>query len=541
MDLYDDVGFEPPKRGTVGIHPEGNAVEHLHALEETPHGRHLGIYDVVLMIIQRIVGSGIFVVSSMIYRDVGGSPFLFFLVWSIAGYSTYAGMACFGELSSIVPRSGGMKIFLEYIYFNPKMMMSVVFNCFNIIFGNIIANTLVLGKYLLYACGYEIIDSHVKIVGMIFLILTCLMLGVSTKVGVNVQSVTGLFKLILMAFISLTGFYVMLLPKSVTGIENNLHLSDFFSFKTQVTFASLTSAVLKAIYSLNGWQTTHVVMNEVKDPIRTMKIAAPLGLFCINACYFLINFSYLVVIPSNELLELDEMVGSVFFEKLFGPIIGSKVLTASVAFSVAGNIIVVMYHISRLNQEIFRTGVLPFSRFFASNYPFGAPLASLLIPIVLTTILFCIPTEANIFDYAINLESYPLQIFIGLICFGILIVRKRSPDLDPSIKASYFDIFFMTAFSFIMFIGPLNPFSEKTEFIGLPNYAYLSLLIIGLCFLYWFSMFVLLPKKGNYTLNEIEVELNDGLKIKKWEKVPNYSQLLSTSTTTPSVNSHQQV
>lgn len=535
MDLYGDEGPEPPKRG-VAVQGLSSEVEHLHTLEETPHGRHLGVYGVVMMIIQRIVGSGIFVVSSMIYRDVGGSPFLFFVVWLIAGYSSYAGTTCFGELSSLVPRSGGMKLFLEYVYFRPKMMMAVVFNCFNIIFGNLIANVLVLGKYLLYACGYEIVDLHVKIVGMTFLVLTCVMLGVSTKIGIKVQSITGLFKLLLMGFISLTGFYVLLLPKTVTGIENNLHPGDFFAFRAEVSFASLTSAVLKAIFSLSGWQTTHVVMNEVKDPVRTMKIAAPLGLFLINACYFLINFSYLVVIPAEELLEVDEMVGSVFFEKLFGPVIGSTVLTASIAFSVAGNIIVVMYHISRLNQEIFRTGVLPFSKFFASNYPFGAPMAALLIPIVLTTILFSIPTTANIFDYAVNLESYPLQIFIGLICFGVLVVRRRSPETIAPLRASYFDIFFMCTFSLIMFVGPLNPFKENTEFPGLPNYAYLSIFILFVCFLYWYGMFVVLPKLWDYTLSEKEIELSDGLKMKKWEKVPN-SQVSLTSAT----EAHQQV
>lgn len=502
-------------------------MDHLHELEETPHGRHLGVYGVVLMIIQRIVGSGIFVVSSMIYRDVGGSPFLFFVVWGIAGYSSYAGLTCFGEIASIVPRSGGMKVFLEYIYFRPKMMMSVLFNCFNIIFGNIIANTLVFGRYFLVSIGSEVDETKVKIVGMTFLILTCLILGCSTKFAIKIQSFTGLLKLILMAFISLTGICVLLLPKSITHIDNQLKLNDeFFKFKNEVTLTSLTSAVLKAIFSLNGWQTTHVVMNEVIDPVKTMKKATPIALLLINGCYLLINLSYLVVIPSDELLKVDEMVGSVFFTKLFGPVIGSKLLTGSIAFSVAGNIIVVMYHISRLNQEIFRMGILPFSKVLASNYPFGAPMATFIIPIVLTTILLIIPTKENIFDYAINLESYPLQIFIGLICFGILIIRKRSPNLARPMKASYFDIGFMVLFSLLMFLGPLT--SPSGESSGLPNYAYFSLFILSLCFLYWYLMFKLLPWIFQYDLIEEDSVLNDGLVVKKWVKVSLDSPLLNT-------------
>ncbi|GMM27632.1 Mup3 protein [Martiniozyma asiatica (nom. inval.)] len=508
---------------SISIPIENNeALTQFHELEDTPHGRHLGVFGVVMMIIQRIIGSGIFAVSSMIYRDVGGCTGLFFLVWIIAGYSSYAGISCFGELGSIVPRSGGMKVFLEYIYFKPKMMMSVVFNCYTLLFGSIIANVIVLGEYLLYACGYDADPNMAKIIGLIFLFFSCLTLGISTKIGVKIQNITGVLKLLLLCFISLTGLYVLIFPFSLTKIENNFHLNEFFKVKSTVTFSSFSSALLKAIFSFNGWQTTHVVMNEIKDPVQTMKIAAPLALLLINACYLLINLSYLIVIPGDELLNIDEMVGSILFEKIFGEDVGRRFLTAIVAFSVAGNIIVVLYHISRMNQEIFRSGFLPYSRFFASNAPFGAPLRSLLIPFFITAIVISIPTDANIFNYAINLESYPLQFFIGLICFGIVLIRRRDPNLNPAIKASKFDIFFMCSFCLIMFIGPLT--KSNTEFAGLPNYAWLSIFILLLCVAYWYGMFIGLPKLRGYTLEVEDKVLSDGLVIKTWKKVSSDGQ-----------------
>lgn len=489
--------------------------------EETPHGRHMGVTDVIMMIVQRIIGSGIFAVSSMIYRDVGGSPTLFFLVWLISGYSSYAGLMCFSELGSVIPRSGGLKVFLPIIYEKPYMMINVVFGIFIVIFGSIIANVMIFGEYLLYALGYpdgEFMDTYYRPIGFAFLTLVSIMLLISTKFVVRLQTITGILKIILLCAVSLMGLTVLILPSRVTHIPNNLHAKDFFSIKTQVTVGSFTSAVMKGIFSFNGWHTIHNVLGEIKDPVKTMRIAAPLSIFLINLCYFLINITYLIVIPSDELLKIDEMVGLVLFEKFFGDSFGKIILSALIAFSVGGNIVTVLYHISRINQEIFREGFLPFSKMGATNYPFKTPIGSLLVPFVITTSFLLIPTSSSIFNYTINMESYPTQIFFGLACFGIIILRKRSPDIIPSIKASYFDIGFMIIFSVAMFLGPLIK-PDQSQFPGLPNYAYTSIVILLLCMLYWLLMFKLVPRLLNYRLEKHEETLYDGLTITKWEKI----------------------
>ncbi|KAG0687831.1 hypothetical protein C6P40_001835 [Pichia californica] len=490
--------------------------------EDSPHGRHMGVTDVVMMIIQRIIGSGIFAVSSMIYRDVGGSPALFFLVWLISGYSSYAGIMCFSELGSVIPRSGGLKVFLQIIYNKPFMLINVVFGIFIVIFGSIIANVMIFGEYLLYALGYQdesIINKYFKLIGFIFLILVSILLLLSTKFIIKLQTFTGILKIILLLSVSIMGLSILILPNSITNIPNNLHYNDFFKIKTKVTISSFTSAILKGIFSFNGWHTIHNVLGEIKDPIKTMKLAAPLSIFLINLCYFLINLTYLIVIPSNELLEINEMIGLVLFEKFFGNSIGKIILSSLIAFSVGGNIITVLYHISRMNQEIFREGFLPFSKFFASNLPFGSPLPSLLIPVFITSLFLIIPTKSNIFNYTINLESYPTQIFFGLACFGILILRFRSPEIKPNIKASLIDIGFMILFSLFMFLGPIIK-PDNTEFNGLPSYAFVSILILLLCMSYWLFMFKIFPKLFKYKLKRQEITLNDGMVINNWIHLP---------------------
>ncbi|KAG7887853.1 hypothetical protein KL936_003871 [Ogataea polymorpha] len=493
-------------------------MNYLQEMEETPHGRHLGVYSMTMMILQRIIGSGIFAVPALIYRDVGGSPALFFLVWVIAGYVSFAGLYCFLELGRVIPRSGGMKVFLEYIYYKPRMFMSVLYNTYSVAFGFTITNAIIFGEYTLYALGWDKVDGMApKYVGCAYVVLVSVVIGFSTNLGVRMSNFTGALKLVLLAIMSLTGFYVLLLPSSITGVSNNLRWDGFFAVKRSFSSSSFISALLKAIFSFGGWHTAHIVTNEIKDPVRTLSIAGPLALLIVNLSYLLVNLSYLVVIPDAELDGSGEMVGSLLYEKLFGYTFGRQCLTMTVAISSAGNILTVMFHISRMNQEIFREGFLPFSRFFASNWPFGAPLRALLFPLVISCFFLLIPTPDNVYDYIVNLESYPLQLFVGLTVAGIFVLKYRVPGYHTSNRLLVVHASAIIALSLFLFVAPLNPF-RQADFKGFPNYAYTSLSILLLCILYWAHIFVWAPKWGGYTLHPVQDTLSDGLVVKQWEK-----------------------
>lgn len=495
-------------------------VESLQNTEETPLGRHIGSFGVIMMIVQRIIGSGIFAVPGTIFNDVGGSQFLFFLVWGAAGYMSFAGIFCFLELGSIVPRSGGMKVFLEYIYYKPRMMITVIFSLYSILFGFAISNSIIFGEYTLYALGVDDAESEsAKHIGLLFVVIMCVVNGVSPHFGVRTQNVVGLIKLILLFIMALSGIWVLFAPQSVTGIKNNLHFHDFFTPRNKVTIGSFASALLKAVFSFDGWQTAHIVTNEIKDPIKTMNFAAPFALTIINICYFFINLSYLIVIPSDEFEKAHEMVGSMLMEKLFGYKIGRQLLTSTVAISAAGNIMTVLYHVSRMNQEIFREGFLPGSRFFASNHPFGAPMRCLIFPLFLSSAFLLAPTPKNVYSWVVNLEGFPSQLFVGLTCFGIFILRYRSKDDSETIyRTSLVHVAFVTLFALFVVIGSLLSFSNGKESTGLPNYAYCAMFMLFCCFLYWAFKFQILPRIGHYKLTPVKVRLSDGLTIKKWKK-----------------------
>src|SRR5579885_2736079 len=72
----------------------------------------LGLTSATTIVMGIMIGSGIFVVSPQIARQVG-SPALLMLVWALTGFMTMAGALCYGELAAAMPQAGGQYVYLR--------------------------------------------------------------------------------------------------------------------------------------------------------------------------------------------------------------------------------------------------------------------------------------------------------------------------------------------------------------------------------------------------------------------------------------------
>ena len=518
-ELYDDlITEEEVIADSTSYHPSS----HLQTLEDLPQGRHLGLYSTIILFISRILGSGIFSITSGIYIDCGQSPFLFFLAWIIAAIASFGGLYVFLEMGSLVPRSGGAKVFLEFIYTTPTLLATVAFSIYLVMFGFTISNVLVFGEYFIHALGITITPWRIRISGLLFLYGAALIHGVSVNHGVKVQNVIGALKLVLVVIMVVMGLYVTILLPNVTKLQSHLAWDDFWQVKAKTNLSSFSSAVIKASFAFSGWNSVHTVSNEIQDPIRTFKIAGPVSLAIMAVTYGIINLAYLIVIPGQEIVNSSTLVGSILFERILGKSLGRHFLTFAIAICAGGNIFVVIYTISRVDQEVFREGYLPFSKFMSSNWPFGAPLRILILSCAITTVIILGFHEGDVYSYMVSLEGYPQQIAIALIAVGIFIIRKRYPDLQAPIRAGYFGTIAVLLISIYLIVGPFisstSPNPKGLE--SWPNYGLVGLICVFLCVLYWAFMFRLLPWWGNYELVVEETTLSDGLTIKSWIKVP---------------------
>lgn len=502
-------------------------ISYLQDLEDLPQGRHLGLFSTVILFVSRILGSGIFSITSGIYQDCGQSVALFFAAWVIAAIASFGGLYVFLEMGSLVPRSGGAKVFLEFIYPRPKLLATVAFLVYSVMFGFTISNVLVFGEYLIHALGLEPSDFKTRFTGLIFLYFAAILHGVSVSHGVRIQNVLGGLKLVLVVVIVVAGIYVTAFPQSITGIENQLEWDRVFEVRSSASVLTFASAIIKASFAFSGWNSVHTVANEIKDPVRTLKIAGPVSLTIMAVTYFIANLAYLIVIPSDELANGSTLAGSILFTKIFGQFLGKKLLTLAVSLSAGGNIFVVIYTISRVDQEVFREGYLPFSRFMSSNWPYGAPLRTLLLSVAITTTVIVLFPGGDIYSYMVSLEGYPQQLAIALIAIGIFIIRKRYPELHSPIKAGVVGTISVFLISLYLLIGPFVS-SKSPNPKGLenwPNYGVVAIICILACIGFWYIKFRLLPWLGGYELVSEEVQLSDGLPVKKWKKLHSYNTL----------------
>ncbi|CCH43476.1 Y+L amino acid transporter [Wickerhamomyces ciferrii] len=497
-------------------------------LENLPQGRQFGVFSTIVLFISRIFGSGIWATPALVFQGVGGSPLLFFIMWIIAALMAFAGLFIYLELGSIVPKSGGTKVFLEFIYPRPFLLISVVFAIFQLVFSMSITNALVFGKYLLFALGFEpdyIETSQASSnIGMGLIIITCLVHGISVKTGLFVQNFLGALKLFLVAIMTITGIYVLITPTQLTGLPNHFHWDEVFKFQDSsiVTTSSLSSSLLNCFFTFGGWSSVHTLSSEIQNPNRTFKIAGPISLILALLNFTLINIAYLKIIPHDEIMEIGPLIGSILFEKIFGYKLGRQFITISIAISSASNVFVVIYSLVRMNQEIFREGYFPYSGFFASNSKiFKTPITCLVLTCFTNCIwLYLLPQGGDSFNYIISLEGYTGQIFLLLTSIGIFIIRYRFPHSRASIRASRIGTILIIFVTLFIIISPFfTKDSNQAKLGGLPPYYILSPLILISCVGFWGLKFKILPYLFGYELENEVKELHDGLTIKKWVKV----------------------
>lgn len=391
---------------------------------------------------------------------------------------------------------------------------------FSVMLGVTILNLLVFGEYFCYSVGIEPTDFLIRLAGLSCLWTATTLHGLSVSHGIRVQNMLGALKLCLLAAMIGTSIYAVILPTSLTHIDSNLHWNTFFTVPGKVTASSFASAVIRATFSFAGWNTVHTVSNEIIDPVRTFKIAGPTSLTIVTFTYLCMNLAYLVVIPEKELISTGRLAGSLLFEKLFGVNVGRRLLTFSIAMSAAGNVFVVLYTISRVNQEVFREGYMPFSRVFASNWPFGAPLRSLLLSCFLSTCVIVFCPKGDVYNYIVSLELYPQQLFIAMAAVGVFILRHRYPDVRAPIRSTRIGAALIVVVASYLLVTPFTSKNPNPQGLELwPSYALVAIICLLIPFFYWLGMFQIGPRFGRYTLVPEETQLSDGLTIKSWVKV----------------------
>lgn len=252
-----------------------------------------------------------------------------------------------------------------------------------ILLGFSSGNSLAFGRYILYAAaGGDGASSQdgwpARAIGIAVITFAVSLHAFLPRWGLRLVNALGIFKVAILLFIVFSGFAALAGRRLVPdphNFDNAFAIEEGDGYGNGGAYGYAT-ALLRIVYSYKGWENANYVVGELKHPRRTLAVAAPLAVGGVTVLYILANVAYFAAIPKADLAQSEVIVAGLFFRNVFGASAAARSLPAFVALSNMGNVLAVSFAHARLNQEMAKEGLLPFSRFWASNWPIGAPSTS---------------------------------------------------------------------------------------------------------------------------------------------------------------------
>jgi len=244
----------------------------------------------------------------------------------------------------------------------------------------------------------------------------------------------------------------------------------------------------------------------------------------VTVLYLLINIAYFAAVPKTEILTSGRIIAALYFRNMFGPS-AEKVLSIVVALSALGNVMSVIFSHGRINQELAREGVIPFSSFFASSKPFGSPFNALGLHWLMCVVLIVGPRPGDACNLVLNVVSYPLAVINAAISAGLIYVYVfRNSEWNPPFRAPLLvTVFFLLSNVFLSVAPLVPPLPGHQVYESLPYYLHVvvGLGVLALGALYWLTYWVVLPRLGHYSLERIVVvKQPDGVPMASFVEVP---------------------
>ncbi|KIJ63769.1 hypothetical protein HYDPIDRAFT_175819 [Hydnomerulius pinastri MD-312] len=515
--------------GSENIQDEAETANPRTFVDDVPDSkRQLGLLSAMFLIFNRVIGTGVFAAPGLILKS-SGSVGMTFVMWLLGASVAAAGTAVYVEFGTGLPRSGGEKTYMEYIYRRPAFMITCVYALYGVFIGWMSAASVAFGEYTLHALAYEPTAINVRAIAFLCSTFCLVVHGAFLNFGLKLQNTLGAFKLVVLLLVAVSGFFCLVgVPGFAVGEQyeqpNNFTWTTFWEGSNFGANAFVTG-MYNVIWSYIGYSNANYALSEVRDPIRTIKRAAPLAMIFVAFVYISINVAYFAVVSKADMLGGGTIPAALFFRNLYGPAT-ERILSVIIALSMLGNILAILFTQGRVVQELGREGVLPYSSFFASNKPFNAPLAGLFAQYLISVLVTVFAPPGDAYLFIVNYSSYPLALFNLLISGGLLLLYTRpfkSYNWDPPFRAyKYAVIFFFLSNVFLAVVPMVPPSAGSEPYEHLPYYSHVVIaLFVGLMgVVYWFVVFKWIPEKNGYRLEQVTVVQDDGVPRSVFRRVP---------------------
>lgn len=414
----------------------------------------LSLFDATMIVAGSMIGSGIFIVSADIVRNVGSAGWLI-LVWIITGVMTLIAALSYAELSGMFPKAGGQYVYLKEAY-NPLTGFLYGWSFFTVIqTATIAAVGVAFSKFIAYLIpelgnNYLLVDiGFTKIYSgqLLAIAIIVLLTFINTRGVKEAKWIQGLFTgakllalfgLIVFGFLLVkenfwaenwkTGFNAMQ-DFGVKDAAGNLSPTQWIGIAGSSLAGAIAAAMVGSIFSSDAWNNVTFIAGELKNPAKNLGLSLFLGTLIVTLIYVSANLMYLNVLPLQNLaFPTDDRVAVAAANKIF-PAFGTTLIAVCIMISTFGCNNGLILAGARVYYTMANDGLF-FKEVGVLNKN-NVPQVALWIQCIAAS-LWCLSGK---YGDLLDMISFVVVLFYMLTIYGIFILRKKQPNTPRPYKA----------------------------------------------------------------------------------------------------------
>ncbi|MGH8622925.1 MAG: APC family permease, partial [Burkholderiales bacterium] len=401
--------------------------------------------DATALVVGSMIGSGIFIVSADILRQVN-TPGLLLLVWAVSGVVTLLGALSYGELAAMFPKAGGQYIYLRegisplfgYLYGWTLFMViqtgtiaavAVAFARFTAVFFPALSPDVFLGTTINLGSGpLQVGLSPQRILAIISVIVLTWINVRGVRSAAVIQTTLTIVKTAALAALILLGITI---GRNAEAIAANFGPSLWpAGGLTLAIWPVIGGAMVGSLFAMDAWNNVGFASGELKRPEKDLPFAMAAGVLTVTVLYVLANVAYLNVLPADAIAHApQDRVGTAALQAMFGEP-GLYLMAAAIMISTFGcnnGLILsgarVYYAMARDNLFFKSTGVL--------HPQHRTPALALVVQAIWTSVLCLSGTYGELLNYVI----FAALLFYMLTAVGLFLLRRKRPDAPRPVRA----------------------------------------------------------------------------------------------------------
>lgn len=410
--------------------------------------RAFGLPSAVILFVSSIIGSGVYKKVAPMSETLH-SPGLVLLAWVLAGLVTLLGVLTTTEIGAMITESGGPYAYFKKIY-GKVFAYFYGWSSFSVIQSASIASIAYVFSQSVNAVvelprlgpeweTWTVLGIFTPLANLgVKVVAVALIVSLVTINYRGVEHGGWVSKIITVLVVASLAFIVLLGIAFGNGSMENVtqaatgYPPESFSGNLGIV-GPMFAAMLAAFWAYEGWLNIGFIGDEVKNPQRTIPLALTIGILIIIGTYLAVNFTYLYVVPIDEMIALAQNTNTIaavaVMEKLFGNP-GLLFISLLIIITTLGCTNATILTAARIYFAMGRDGF--FSQRAARIHPkYRTPGNALLMQMVWS----CTLVFSGSFDQLTDMLIFASFIFYGAIAFGVFVLRRKMPDAERPYKA----------------------------------------------------------------------------------------------------------